>query len=305
MSKFKPLLAATMKEESFEKIDFPILTSPKLDGIRVIIREGQAFTRSLKPVRNKQVQHILGKMNHCGLDGEIIVGDPTDPLAFRNTTSGVMAEGGETDFVYHVFDHFLLNNFGGHDTFQARYYHLIDRLAINPNPRIRLVKHDVIDNIDELIAKEEEYLSAGYEGLMGRSMEGTYKYGRSTLNQGILWKLKRGVLSEGEGVIIDFVEQLKNMNEKITNELGYSQRSSHKENMVLQDTLGKLMVQCPEWDTPVKVGTGFTDVDRAEMWNNKTKYLGQTVKFEYMTYGGYDKPRQASYKGIRAPEDIS
>ena len=47
--------------------------SPKLDGIRCMIQDGIALSRSLKPIRNEHVQYILGREIFNGLDGELII----------------------------------------------------------------------------------------------------------------------------------------------------------------------------------------------------------------------------------------
>jgi hypothetical protein len=72
-----------------------VLASPKIDGIRAIIGNGAALSRSLKPIRNLFVQSVLGRAEFQGLDGELVVGDPNDPNCMQNTTSGVMREAGD------------------------------------------------------------------------------------------------------------------------------------------------------------------------------------------------------------------
>lgn len=50
---------------------------------------------------------ILGTPEFNGLDGELIVGNPTDNDVYRNTTSNIMREKGEPKFTFWVFDYFL------------------------------------------------------------------------------------------------------------------------------------------------------------------------------------------------------
>ena len=99
---FRPMLAASIDDVT--KLRFPLQTSPKLDGIRCIVRDSVAVSRSLKPIPNPFVQSVLGHPMYNGLDGELIVGNPVDPMAFNNTTRGVMSKSGEPDFRFHVFD---------------------------------------------------------------------------------------------------------------------------------------------------------------------------------------------------------
>ena len=44
----KPLLAC---EEPLDDVKFPVYVSTKLDGIRCLIIDGVAYSRSLKPIR--------------------------------------------------------------------------------------------------------------------------------------------------------------------------------------------------------------------------------------------------------------
>ena len=84
------------------KLQFPVIISPKLDGIRAIVKDGVVYSRTGKPIPNKYVQDLFSHFN--GLDGELIVGNPTDKNVFQNTTSGVMSIEGMPNVFYYVFD---------------------------------------------------------------------------------------------------------------------------------------------------------------------------------------------------------
>ena len=80
MSKqFKPMLAGKAPDTS--EIRFPIMVSAKLDGVRCIVINGVAMSRSLKPIPNKYVQSVLSH-GFNNLDGELIIGETTDNIAF-------------------------------------------------------------------------------------------------------------------------------------------------------------------------------------------------------------------------------
>ena len=95
----KPMLAV---EADFKKLRYPVFAQPKLDGIRVIIKNGVVYSRSLKPIPNKHVQALFGHLE--GVDGELIVGNPTAHDVFQKTTSGVMSKDGEPDVTLYAFD---------------------------------------------------------------------------------------------------------------------------------------------------------------------------------------------------------
>lgn len=99
----KPLLACPTPA-NLNSLPYPLFASEKLDGIRCIIKDGIALSRTLKPIRNRYIQSILGRPELNGLDGELIVGDPAASDCMRKTNSGVMSFDGEPDFAYYVFD---------------------------------------------------------------------------------------------------------------------------------------------------------------------------------------------------------
>ena len=63
----KPMLAAPSDGNDLK---YPIMVSPKLDGVRAIIIDGVVMSRSLKPIPNKYVQSLFGLEKFNGFDGE-------------------------------------------------------------------------------------------------------------------------------------------------------------------------------------------------------------------------------------------
>lgn len=88
MKPFRPMLAAQV--ENVDTLKFPLLASPKLDGIRAIIKDGVVFSRSMKPIPNKRIQEIFGLAELEGFDGELILGPPNAEDAY-NKSMNVMA----------------------------------------------------------------------------------------------------------------------------------------------------------------------------------------------------------------------
>lgn len=282
---FKPLLSATIEDTS--KLSYPAIVSPKLDGIRCLIINGIAVSRSLKPIRNKRVQAFFGKAEYNGLDGELIVGDPCSKTCYRDAYSGVMSEDGEPDVWFHVFDR-VDYTFG----FSSRYATLPRDGEFE---RIVRVPHRIVSTEAQLLEIENEYLEMGYEGLMVRSPNGSYKQGRSTLRDGILGKLKR--FTDENYEVVGFVERLHNSNPATKNALGHTERSMHKENMIGRGDLGALVLRYD--GGTFTCGTGFDDEQRAEIWANKDSYLGKIAKVKQFAYGIKDAPRFPVWLGFR------
>lgn len=297
---FRPMLSG--KVEDYSKIKFPAVVSPKLDGVRCIIIDGVAMSRSLKPIPNKYVQKILGSLGPeaNGLDGELVVGDITDPQCYRNTTSGVMSVEGEPEFRFHVFDKI------DHDNPSAEFSHRMWKATSFVNellsPHVFVVPHKVVTSEEELIFENQKHLQSGFEGLMVRSPDGPYKMGRSTLKEGYLLKIK--LFYDKEATIVGMEELMHNDNVAKKNELGLTERSTKKENKRPSGKMGKLIVECPDFDQTFKIGTGFTDQERKDIWKQGEDLIGQKVKFKYQEAGTYVRPRSPVFLGFRNDIDL-
>lgn len=289
---FKPMLAA---EAHLEALQYPLHASPKLDGIRAIVRGGVVLSRSLKPIPNKFVQQQFSHLEH--FDGELIVGDPTSKTVYRDTVSHVMShDKADYPVSFFVFDHIGAPG----RPYRERHEALQGAEAIANHQRVTLHHQEPIDNARELLEYEATCLDLGYEGLILRATQAPYKFGRSTTREGWLLKLKR--FADDEARIIDFYEQMKNNNVAETNELGRTKRSSHKENKAGKGTLGALHVS---WKgMTFEIGTGMDDDLRQKIWDNRERYVGKLVKFKYFPIGMKDKPRHPVFLGFRDPKDL-
>lgn len=297
-SKFKPMLA---DHADMNKIGYPMYASTKLDGIRAVVLNGQLLSRSLKPIPNKYVRSLFeDDPRYEGLDGELIVGSPTDPACFRNTTSGIMSEEGEPDVKFYVFDQIPEYCGMKPDTpFMNRFLDLRDNL---PLEHVELVEQTKVFNLQELEAFEEKCLDEGYEGVIIKDPDSPYKYGRSTVREGYMLKIKR--YKDSEARIIGYEELMANGNEAFINELGKKERSNHKDNMIPMDTLGALLVEDLQTQVRFSIGTGFDQNLRHILWNLGDKLIGQVVKYKYFGYGQLDKPRHPVFLGFRDERDM-
>lgn len=294
---FKPMLAADCKGD-LSKLKFPLVASPKIDGIRAVIRGGKALTRSLKPVPNKHIRTLLEDFRLEGLDGELV--NARDPMNFQATTSVVMSHEGEPAFIFYVFDHVThitepfnarLKNarWNVHDA-QDAYLHFVCN-----------VPHVVVNSDEELLVYETECLADGYEGVMLRDPLGMYKRGRSTLKEGGLVKLKR--FTDDEAVIVGFEERMHNTNEATTNELGRTQRSSAAAGKVGRGDLGAFVCKT-RTGVEFTCGSGLTDAQRADFWARRGSLLGGLMKFKYLSHGTVDAPRHPVFIGLRYADDL-
>lgn len=292
--KIKPMLAV---DADLDKLQYPVYVDLKYDGIRALVIDGVVYSRSMKPIRSKQVQQLFGKPEFNGLDGELIVGNPFASDVFQRTTSSVMSEDKPDTIGFYVFD--CWNMPDKPYTERKEYVKSVVQKFGWTNPMYS-GGLKLCNNKDEVLEYFHEIGDKGGEGVIIRSVDGKYKYGRSTLKEGYLLKLKFFVDSEFE--VVGFEERMHNTNEAKINELGNTERSSAKDGLVPMDTLGSLVLKYN--DTTFKCGTGFDDKLRKEIWNNQDKYIGKLAKVRYMEVGSKDLPRVPSFKGFRDKDDL-
>ncbi len=102
----RPMLAPS-KPVSAEQVDLsrgPVWISPKLDGVRNLQMNSVSKSRKLIDFPNKYTQRLFADPLLDGLDGELLVGNPTAPNAIQATTSGVMSINGTPDVRYYQID---------------------------------------------------------------------------------------------------------------------------------------------------------------------------------------------------------
>lgn len=285
---FKPMLAT---DADLTKLRFPLLASPKLDGIRAIVRDGVVYSRSNKPIPNKHVQRKFSHLRH--FDGELIVGDPTSKSVYRDTVSVVMSDDKPAlDVFFYAFDHI--------ERLDAAYFRR--REEIGPiSLDVCVHAQCEITHLDDLLAYESDCLEGGYEGLILRDPNAPYKRGRSTVKEGYLLKLKR--FTDAEFEVIGYEERMHNANEATTNELGRTARSSHKAGKVGLGDLGALVLKGDGFT--FSVGTGFDDATRKALWEIRDSGLvGRLAKIKYFAVGMKTAPRHPVFLGWRDGRDL-
>lgn len=276
MKPFKPLLATAV---DLDKLRYPILVSPKLDGIRCVIVDGEAVSRTLKDIPNLHIRANLREANLPDyLDGELLLRDWT--ADYNDVQSAVMGREGEPDFTFGVFD--IITAEGPALPFSARYTALEwvvgDRVQDGAD-WLRRVRQIRCNNLEELMELHNAWTEQGFEGSMIRDPDGIYKFGRSTVNQGILLKFKNWFDEEAE--VIGVVEQMHNTNEAEKDNLGRTKRSSAKAGKVGKGTTGALTCRMLSDGVEFEVGTGFSAKLRQDMWDARGQFKdvrGATIK---------------------------
>jgi len=300
MKKFKPILAPN-EQPDLDNIKYPMMASYKLDGIRCIFYKGQMLSRSLKPIVNKQLrekfENVRAWSEKTGniLDGEIYSPD----LTFQEITRYVMTKDFEDvksikkhgkvltipdSLRFYCFDA-LFNSFE-ESLFKNRYDMVLVASGLID---IMPVIHDLVYSKEDVEEKFERALSEDYEGLILRDMKGRYKFGRGTLKEGIIYKVKP--YRTFDAVVLDVIQstEVDPNAEKKTNELGRSVTSKKKEDRILIEKASAFLVRYEEHQ--LKVVLAMTDEEKKNVWKNKEYYIGKMIEYKGMLIGSKDVPR--------------
>jgi len=288
----KPMLAG--KCECPANLHFPVLATPKLDGIRCLKIRGRALTRSYKPISNRFAREWIEANLPDGVDGELMLRGGT----FNATTSAIGRESGEPDFLFHVFDYVC-------EGVEVPYACRMQELARLPEwKHVEKVLPVEIADAAQLAAYEEKCLAEGYEGVMVRDPAGPYKCGRSTEREGWLLKIKR--FEDAEAVVLEPYEGMTNQNEAGLDAFGRTKRSMAQAGMIGRGELGGFIVRVI--DTGVEFRLGYNHVlggiDRASLWLRKESLIGKLVKFSHQPSGAKDAPRFPKFIGFREAWDM-
>lgn len=305
----KPMLAT---DAVAEKIRYPVLASVKVDGVRAIAKGGVALSRTLKPIPNEYIQSFFRRHEQLleGLDGELVVGPENAKDVMQKTMSGVMRREGQPDFQYLVFDRWDQSA-----PYKLRNERLSGTIAVARSVGLSWIHHleqIPIYSSQALAGLEAKALEAGFEGLMIRDPDGPYKFGRSTVKEGILLKVKQFDPSEAEVIGVD--ERMHNANEATRDELGRTKRSTTKSGLVAAGDLGALVVRDLVTGVVFNIGTGFTAQQRRDFWawaltghdgQRQVPIEGQIVKYKsFAATGVKEAPRFPVFLGFRHAIDI-
>lgn len=299
----KPPMLATIWGHKNHLANDLWLCSEKIDGIRCTIQSAfcaktesdeRVFSRSGKRIPNHYIRQVLGTLSD-GLDGEIAPINNRTQDAFQLATTAAMTMEGEPDnWCFYIFDSFANIN-----------ANKIERLGL-ANEQVAQWKRDnpkwshhvrVLPFAYKTYGEAVEYckriIDDGGEGVMLSKPNSPYVHRRVRPTECNLIKLKP--TQDAEGKIVAFREATYAAEGKtIPEEL----RGKGK------GELGSLIIKSPEFQYTFALGSGFSAIQRKDIWANQEQYKGKIVKFAYQYAGTKDRPRQPVFKGFRDDADM-
>jgi DNA ligase-1 len=285
----------------------------KLDGVRVvaIVRSGPTsdyatvslFSRNGKPLVNfpkieqaiasnwaftSTIQHKIGQ--RFILDGEIVGKSFQELMRQAHRKTDVTTD----DAVYHIFDVVPLDDFrAGHwNRSQSQRLEILEtaEFAIRESTCLSIMPGHIVDlgtadGYEHMHRFAEDAVDQGFEGIMIKNLEAPYECRRSSF-----WLKWKPFIEVSLAIVA--VEEGTGRN---------------------QGKLGAIVCKGVDdgRDICVNVGSGFSDVDRVEYWNNRDEILGHIaeVRADAVTQnqdGTYSLrfPRFLRFRGFVAGEKI-
>jgi DNA ligase-1 len=279
---------------------YPKLASYKLDGFRMVIMDGKAYSRSLELLPSPDVQRLFGRPELEGLDGELILGSPVVPGSLTRTGSFATTKRPQSRWEELTF--FVFDKIEQGKPFVHRQQEAVEIVRRAKNKQVVALDHRLVHNWDELQTMENEAHAAGFEGLIARAPNSWYKFGRATASEESMLKIKRH--EDSEARVIGVIEMMRNDNIAVVNGVGRTKRSTAKSGKTPKGTMGSLLVVDLATGVEFKIGTGFNAKQRVQWWENRDKVKGLIVKYRHTAVGAKDKPREGSFIGIRSPLDM-
>ena len=241
--------------------------SEKYDGIRAIFDGQNLRSRTNKKISAPQ-WFINSLPKNFALDGELIVSNGT----FQETTSTIMKkvpiENEWRKVKYIVFDVPSMEN----KPYKNRYQFLQNYFKNKTNGPIVIAKQNIVTSKSFMKNKYANVIAKGGEGVMLRNASMKYTPKRTQE----LLKVKPTM--NNEAIIMNLIEgKGKNIGK-----------------------LGALQVRMLKDPSKVfKVGSGFTNVQRQEIWKNKNSMKNRAITYQYKGLTSSGLPRHPVFMRFR------
>lgn len=305
-----------LDKNELNKVRYPVFIQPKFDGWRVIILNGKALTYALKPIPNHwirtELERIFGGLGYFLIDGEGLLMD--EKATYQDIQSAYATREGKPDFRFVMFDAFKVeqqrawyysNRMMELDTIKHKlgFQQLANRSKDNKIHSIQY--YQKINTGVGLDFALNYWVEQGYEGAIIRDYNGTYRFGRSTLNSQELMAYKP--YTDAEARITGCYRLRKNKNEPELDKHGHTKRGHSKAGKVEVNLLGGFSVIGINGRFEGKsfeVGSGFTLAQRRKFFLEWESNIDKIIKYKYLDVGSLDKPRHPIFLGFRTQEDM-
>lgn len=294
-------------DAELEKLKFPCIIFPKIDGVRGGNTSGVLMGRRGRAHNNVFTTQLFSGIGTLGFDGELAANSANHPDLCRLTSGALNSKAGNPTIMWHVFDD--MSPEVRDLPYSTRLCSVIARINAlhQSNPvyakTIGVAYFEFANNLEQLLAAEKKWLDQGYEGVIIRSLEGAYKQGRCTVNEGDYLRLKR--FQESEATVVEIIEEMTNNNPLERDGIGLAKRSGASANLIPAGRVGSLICKDLVTGQIFKIGIGkMTESEAEKYFKNPDLLLNQVVKYKHFPKGVKDKPRLPTFQCIRIASDI-
>lgn len=310
----KPILACDV---DWNKLKFPVVGLPKIDGVRALCQDEKLVARSGKPFKNILNTKFFSHGACNGFDGEMVTDRITGGNLCSETTSALATIKGAVPTNWCIFDLVTQETMGlgylDRYEYASQKLQWFQRYYPNHANRLWMVPLTILNSKGEVLAYERRMLDDGFEGIILRGPDTPYKNGRATTTEGYYLRVKR--FKDAEIVVTRITEGVNNHNTPTKTPHGHTERPSIQENLIPSGKLGTIIgtlqtdvmfngVLLLPAGTEVTVSPGKMSHDEREYYfNNQQEIIGKLVKFQHFPVGVKDKLRFPTFQSFRDTVD--
>lgn len=306
---FRPARATTLPDNWEITRPDDWIAQAKYDGVRILLWNGQAYSRRLLLMPNKHLQAWANQLwqkhnidKYTMLDGELvaeIAGTAHEKFtavqSYVMTRDATPAEGEQFSLV-------LFDGFDKRITHSSIYQHrknYIEQITWRLYDRNSCYRVDyIVDRIvhwENLEKQRDNYIVEGFEGMILRNQLAAYQLGKVDGNKTAIYKYKATL--DGEAQIQVLLPERANNNIPSFDMIGNMVRSSHKDNLETKEQTGTLVVYNKEFGQFLV--SGFTNELKRYMHENQDKYIGRFIEFRYSRTTNKGKPLHPVFARMR------
>jgi DNA ligase-1 len=275
----------------FDSVRYPMYSSPKLDGIRCLVIEGELLSRSGKYIPNKTLQTDFADVINFSKERELVFDCEIycQDLPFQEHQSIIMSYNIPTHgrFDLWCIECMTLKEWNTYSRPFEQNVTLTWRLS-----KLRAIPQEWVEIPEAAASLHNEYLKLGYEGSILRNPKYPYKHNRTTKKEN--WAYKYKELIDYDAVILECIpmKQLRTGVERSLNAFGNLERTYKDADYETVPILGAFRVQLTD-GTECNIGTwkGLTAVERVNLWNQRDSLKGRNITFTGQHCGVKDAPR--------------
>lgn len=239
------------------KVDYSnAYVSIKKDGVNISVFENKFFTRNGgQLILPNMEEEIFAVFKDYAIFAEIVstTRQATSGIVNSALKMGLDSKVPVDTLKLHIFDILPLENFKNKDFANFPFHKRLKILnSFSDGVNYEILKHTKVSSLDEVLEWNNHYYNLGEEGIICNDAKGLFEFKRSKFR----CRFKAEI--ENEFTIVGF------------------QKHSKKDNW-----LGSFIVESEDGKIRSNVGSGFSEYEREEYFNNLNEYLGKICTIKY------------------------